>query len=378
MSYTRREFAKLALAALPATAVGGRPLFGSAFAQAKPNSLINGVQIGVITYSYRSMTDQGGEATLRYVCDSGINAIELMDGPAERFAGMPTPPPNPAAANRGGGRAGGRLAAAGGPPPCVPGQGPAPRGQNAGARGGRRGGAAAELTPEQRAYQAAMQEYQAELKKWRLSAPMDRFRALRQMYNDAGVTIYAYKPDGFGAKNMQTSDEEFDYLFTVAATLGASHLTMELPGGDSASALMKRLGDLAVKHKVYVAYHTHAQGSMTAFDQALALSPGNMINVDFGHYVAAGNPGGTVLQFMEKHHGRIVSFHLKDRTLPINCQRTVPFGTGDAPLTDILRTMQRNRWTFPATIELEYPVPEGSDAVKEVAKCVEYCRQVLA
>ena len=42
-----------------------------------------------------------------------------------------------------------------------------------------------------------------------------------------------------------------------------------------------------MKKKIYAAYHTHAQGSMTAFDQAFALSKGNMANVDFGHWVAA-------------------------------------------------------------------------------------------
>src|SRR5262245_52498157 len=59
MSYSRREFGKLALAGLPATAILGRTesLLG-AFAQAKPNSLINGVQIGAITYSFREMPDQ--------------------------------------------------------------------------------------------------------------------------------------------------------------------------------------------------------------------------------------------------------------------------------------------------------------------------------
>ena len=63
---TRRELGKLALAGLPAATVLGRreSLFG-AFAQAKPNSLIDGVQIGTITYSYRSMTDQSAEATLK-------------------------------------------------------------------------------------------------------------------------------------------------------------------------------------------------------------------------------------------------------------------------------------------------------------------------
>ena len=71
MSYTRREFGKLALAGLPAAALLGRTgsIFG-AFAQAKPNSLINGVQIGTITYSYRSMTDQSAEATLKYLAEN--------------------------------------------------------------------------------------------------------------------------------------------------------------------------------------------------------------------------------------------------------------------------------------------------------------------
>src|SRR6476660_7892669 len=91
MSHTRREFGKLALAGLPAAALLGRTetIFG-AFAQAKPNSLINGVQIGTITYSYRSMPDQTAEATLKYIVDSGISAIELMGGPVESFAGAPS------------------------------------------------------------------------------------------------------------------------------------------------------------------------------------------------------------------------------------------------------------------------------------------------
>ncbi len=88
MSYTRREFGKLALAGLPAAALLGRTesIFG-AFAQAKPNSLINGVQIGTITYSYRSMPDQTAEATLKYIVDSGISAIELMGGPVGELCG---------------------------------------------------------------------------------------------------------------------------------------------------------------------------------------------------------------------------------------------------------------------------------------------------
>ncbi|PYR01645.1 MAG: xylose isomerase, partial [Acidobacteria bacterium] len=56
MRYTRREFATLVAAGFPAAALVG--LGESIFSpptDAKPNSLIGGVQVGTITYSYRSM-----------------------------------------------------------------------------------------------------------------------------------------------------------------------------------------------------------------------------------------------------------------------------------------------------------------------------------
>ena len=103
-----------------------------------------------------------------------------------------------------------------------------------------------------------------------------------------------------------------------------------------------------MKKKIYAAYHTHAQGSMTAFDQAFALSKGNMANVDFGHWVAAGNVGGTPMQFLEKHHDRISSFHLKDRTTPGNCALNLPWGTGETPIKEILQLVKKNKWKIPA------------------------------
>lgn len=389
MSYTRREFGKLALAGLPVGAVLGNStsIFG-AFVQAKPNSLIDGVQIGTITYSYRSMPDQSAEATLKYIVDSGISAVELMGGPAESFAGVPAGP------GRGGGPGGGRAGGGRGPGGRGPGGEPAPippgakmgswNGttcviQDEGARGGgggRRGGPPAEQTPEQAAeqaaQQAAQQEQAAKVKAWRTSVSMDPFKKLRKMYNDAGVTIYAFKQL---SPNM--SDEEFEYVFNVAEALGATHTTLELPSGENATATLKRIGDFAMKKKIYAAYHTHAQGSMTAFDEAFALSKGNMANVDLGHFVAGGNKGGTPVQFLEKFHDRISSFHLKDRTLPEHCALNLAWGAGETPIKEILQLVKKNQWKIPASIEFEYSVPEGSDAVKEVRKCVEYCRTAL-
>ena len=56
--------------------------------QKKPNSLINGVQIGVITYSFRSLPCQA-EQVIQYCKDAGISAIELMGNTGEAFAGAP-------------------------------------------------------------------------------------------------------------------------------------------------------------------------------------------------------------------------------------------------------------------------------------------------
>ena len=81
MLYTRRNFGRIGLAAGLASGFGSK-LMGAA----KPNSKIKGVQVGTITYSYRSMSDQSAEATLRYIVDSGISAIELMGGPVNDWA----------------------------------------------------------------------------------------------------------------------------------------------------------------------------------------------------------------------------------------------------------------------------------------------------
>jgi len=391
-------------------------------AAAKPNSKIKGVQIGTITYSFRSMPDQSGEATLQYVVDSGINAIELMGEPLNNYirkqGKWDSSPAAAAAAAAGmgarGGRGGGPGGAGGrGPQPAYApvagmktglgnnqpagqwngqacpvnsrgagaGRGPAgapavtpgapgaqaaagapPAGGIPGMGGGGRG--RGQQTPEQKA--AADAE-----RKWRLALPMSIFKDFRKMYNDAGVTIYAVKDI------RQDTDDDLDYTFKVAQTLGATHVTSELPTGDNATPQLKKLGDWAMKYKMFAAYHSHLQGSMTAFDACFAASPGNRSNVDLGHFTAA-NDGETALAFLNKFHDKIASFHMKDRTTRAHCELNLMWGYGETPIKEILQTVAKNKWTMPAAIEQEYDIPEGSDAVKEVARCLEFCRQALA
>ena len=55
----------------------------------------------------------------------------------------------------------------------------------------------------------------------------------------------------------------------------------------------------------------------------------------------------------------------------------VPFGQGDTPIREALQLIRDNKWPIQTTIEFEYPVPEGSDRMTELARTVDYCRQAL-
>ncbi|MDB5210915.1 MAG: hypothetical protein JWQ30_1742 [Sediminibacterium sp.] len=295
-----------------------------------PDSKIKGVQVGVITYSFRSMPGKP-EQLLQYCIDSNISAIELMGDSVEDYAGKPV---NTV-----------KL------PPRVQGQ-------------------QTVLTDEQKAQVAA---YQKSVVDWRASVAMDKFEELRKMYNKAGVSIYAFKPN---ALNPNNTDAEIEYALKAAKALGARSVTVELP---TDTAHSKRLGDLGEKHKVYIGYHAHLQATDTAWDTALAQSPYNSMNLDCGHYIAAGgnNTKETLLALIEARHERITTMHLKDRKTKANGGNNVVWGSGDTPIKEVLTLLREKKYKIPATIELEYDIPAGSDAVKETKKCFEFAKAML-
>jgi sugar phosphate isomerase/epimerase len=190
------------------------------------------------------------------------------------------------------------------------------------------------------------------------------------MFDTAGVTIYAFRL----TLRADMPDAEYDYTFNAAKALGATQITMELPAD---KAVSQRIGDFAARHQVNVGYHLHTTATITAWDDAMAQSPRNGLQLDIGHYVAG--TGLSPVPLIEKHHARIFSMHLKDRKKAGHDKaENMPWGQGDTPIADVLRVLKKNRWAIPVGVEFEYPIPEGSTWDAEIAKCVKYGKDALS
>ncbi len=277
---TRREFAALAAAPL-------------AVAMAKPDSKVNGVQLGVQSYSFR---DRPLDEAIKSMVEVGLSECELWQGHVE----------------------------------------PKTKGE--------------------------------ELRKWRTTVSMDEFKKVRKKFDAAGIELYAYNysfRDDF-------SDEEIARGFEMAKALGVQRIT-----ASANVTTAKRVDPFASKNKVYVGMHNHSNlkpnefATPQNFEEALrGMSPYLAINLDIGHFVAA---GFEPVAFLEQHHERIVTLHIKDRKK--NQGENVPFGEGDTPIKQVLQLLKQKKYKIPANIEYEY---KGSDSVAEVKKCFEYCKQALA
>jgi sugar phosphate isomerase/epimerase len=312
MVFTRREFGKLALAGLPLSLALGAT-----------DSRVGGVRIGVQSYSFRTLPL---DAAIKAMSEIGIGECELYSGHVEprpsfgagrprRSAGAPATKPESA-------KAGG---------------GPARKGQE-------------------------------ELRHWRLTVPMDHFTTIRRKFDDVGIRLHAYNysfNDGF-------SDEEIDRGFEMATALGVKIIT-----ASSTLSAAKRVAPFAEKHEMIVAMHGHDNvkdpnqfATPESFAQAMALSKNFWVNLDIGHFFAAGYDP---VRYIQEHHDRITNLHIKDRKKDHG--QNTPWGQGDTPIKEVLQLLKAKKYDIPADIEFEY---SGADAVAEVRKCFQYCKDALA
>ena len=325
--YTRRDFGKRALAVLPATSLLNP---ASLFAQTKPNSKVRGVMIGMnVPYNFG-----GRSAPIDEIIDKcvqlGVSGLELRTQPVEAFLGLPES----------------LVKSAAGP------------------------GRGVKSTPEQ---EAARKTAADDIRKWRTSVSMDKVKTVRKKFDDAGIQVEIVKVDGI----LSMADDVVDYEFALAKSLGARAISTEIthidPKAPPTGPLPeKRLGAFADKHKLMVGYHGHAETGPKEWENVFSYARHNGANLDIGHFIV-GNKTSPV-PFLKQHHDRITHIHVKDRTFD---GRDVPFGTGDTPVKEVLQLIRDNKWPIQATIEFEYTVPQGSDRMAELKKCVEYCRAAL-
>ena len=320
---SRRSFLGTAVTAAAAFAIIPIDALAIPKKSKKPNSKVGGVQLGVTTYSYGRMPHKVDDV-IQYLLFAGVNSIELRNV-AEEDLGIPSLPPRP-------------------------------RGQ--------------EISEKEKAdYAKAQSELKDKQKQWRLSLPMSRYEDMRKKFNSAGIKVNIAK-----LTPSSWSDEEIDYAYNAAKILGAIGITDEY-----SDMAIKRLGKFAEKHHSLAMYHTHQQPAEPgfSFDTMFTYSPANYLNLDAGHYYGA--TGLHPNDVIAKYHNKIRSIHIKDKTGPKSTPAgaNMPFGKGETPIADILLLLKKEKWPINVDVELEYQIPEGSDAAKETAKAIEYMRNIL-
>lgn len=352
LQLTRRDFGKLALAGLPLS-----------LAFANVDSKFKGVQIGSITYSFRSMPNP--EDILKAYVTIGLGEMELMSGDAEKLAGAPIP-----MTGRGGGRGPGGPPPAGPPaappagaPPAGPPAATAPPAEGAPAAA-RQGGGRRAMTPEE---QAAADARAADLRKWRMSATDATFKPVKKKIEDAGIDLRILC---YNMNVNNTKDDEIEYAFMMAKALGVKVISTS-----TQVSMAKRTAPFADKHKILLAFHGHDQtqnpdevSSPDTFATILAASRYHAINLDIGHFTAANfDP----VSYIQEHHDRITHLHLKDRKKDHGAN--VPWGQGDTPIKQVLQLLRDKKYDIPGNIEFEYQ----GDPMVEIPKCVQYAKEAL-
>lgn len=256
-----------------------------------------------------------------------------------------------------------------------------------------------------------------DLPKWRASVSLDFFTDVRKKFNDAGIAIYGYNgrfgagggrggrgrgpgagpggapgaggpgagggpgtgapggpgaaaspAGGPGATNTMAplvapaappvTDDEIDRQFQFAKALGAKTVNTGVQ-----PALAERVGKFAEKYKMIV-------GITGQSPEVLAMSPYFRYDIDIGDYTRAGHDS---LQFVTDNFDKITDIHLKDCKLN---GPSVPFGTGDSHMKEILQLLKKRKSQIRANIDCDYPGTGTS--VDEVKKCLDYIKACLA
>ncbi len=237
--YTRRDFGKMALAGLPLSATLAKTI----------DSTVQGVRLGVQTYSYRELPMDGIiDSVIRAMTDSGLGECELFAPQVE--------PPNRAA----------------------------------------------------KARSADATKAREDLRKWRLEVPLDHFRGIRKKFDAAGINVHVYNL----SFNDSFSDDEIDRGFEQAKALGVNIISASttLSVAKRVAPFAEKHKMYVAVHNHANLTDPNEFATPESFQAALAISKYFKINLDIGHFTAANYDA---VGFIQEHHRDITNLHLKDR-----------------------------------------------------------------
>jgi sugar phosphate isomerase/epimerase len=248
--YTRRQFGKAALAALPV------PLIA-----AKIDSTVHGVRIGIHTYSFSVLPYQGIlDVVIRSMVDTGIGVCVLLDQQIEPGDLWEQIRPAPGAGGRG------------------------PTDTQTRAR--------------------------EKLAQWRVSVSLDHFKGIREKFESAGIEIYGLG----ATLNPNPSDQELHRMFEAARTLGAKTVnlagSLSLARRLAPIAEQHRMMVGLQGRPNRNATDPDQIAKPENYDEALSLSKSFRLGFDIGDATGA---GFDALKFVQDHRDRIESIYLKDR-----------------------------------------------------------------
>jgi sugar phosphate isomerase/epimerase len=353
MSYSRRDFGKLAVSGLSIAAIPGSKLWAQAAQVANfANSNVRGVHLGMIGTSLH------GALVIRTPGAAG--------GPGGPGGRPPGPPPTPPTAAE-------QLTAvdtfiddlkalgiqyleAGynetGKPRLV-GSTPQQNRQKAGV----------EVSPEYTTSREAVRQ-------WRLTEPLDFPKAVAAKFKAAGIDYFS----GVVTIEDDATDEEIDADFKRMQACGVRTFCTN----GTRVTIAPKLVEPAAKYNIKPAFHNHDLGndpaevdSVESLEKLLAMSPNFMINLDMGHFVA-GNKDP--LAFVKAHPTRISHLHVKDRKKDHG--PSVVWGTGDTPIIPVLRAIRDNKWPIACIIERDNG-DEAGRLMDSMEKDWDYMRKAL-
>ena len=191
---------------------------------------------------------------------------------------------------------------------------------------------------------------------WRLSVPMTHFESLRAQFTRRGLAIRSY------VAPLISSAEEIDRIFLMTKALGAGVVITRLT-----EAQTDLVAAAAARHHVVV-------GLQVADQRLIALqlraSPWFKADPDIGDLTKA---GASAIDFVREHLDSITSIDLKDA---LTHGDSVPFGTGNAQMQQVLDLLIQTRSRIPVYIDCDYPGTGTS--IEEVKRCAQYVRAAMA